>query len=70
MKCIYCQGETERKMVKYTVDRNGYHLFIREVPANVCMQCGERYFDEEEVGEIQDMIESMDEKVEKVRMAK
>ncbi len=35
MKCLLCKGEMEKATVSYTVDRNGYHLFIKEIPASV-----------------------------------
>jgi YgiT-type zinc finger domain-containing protein len=38
----------EKTTVSYTIDRKGYHLFIEEIPAYVCSQCGERYFEERE----------------------
>ncbi|GFP28714.1 hypothetical protein HKBW3S33_02128 [Candidatus Hakubella thermalkaliphila] len=66
MKCLLCNGEMEKATVAYTVDRKGYHLFIEEVPAYVCSQCGERYFEEKEVAAIQDMIEALEEKLQAI----
>ena len=60
MKCLYCGGEMERSMSTYTVDREGYHLFIKEIPAYICTQCGEKYFDEEEVEAIQKLIQKVE----------
>ncbi len=60
MKCLYCGGEMERSMSTYTVDRKGYHLFIKEIPAYICTQCGEKYFDEEEVEAIQKLIQKVE----------
>jgi YgiT-type zinc finger domain-containing protein len=50
----------ERSMSTYTVDREGYHLFIKEIPAYICTQCGEKYFDEEEVEAIQKLIQKVE----------
>ena len=58
-----------KKKIPYSVDRKGYHLYIREVPAYVCSQCGENYFEEDEVGEIQDIIKSLEQHIEKLKMA-
>lgn len=69
MKCMFCTGEMEKKNVPYSVDRKGYHLFIREVPAYVCSKCGENYFDEDEVEEIQDIIKSLELHIEKLKVA-
>lgn len=44
-KCYFCKGSVENQSV--TVDyRCGDKLVvIRNVPAHVCNQCGERYYD-------------------------
>ncbi|MBM4136785.1 MAG: type II toxin-antitoxin system MqsA family antitoxin [Nitrospira sp.] len=69
MKCLLCKGETEKSMVTYTVDRKGYHLFVKEIPAYVCSQCGEKYFEEKEVNAIQDMIKALEEKLQSISVA-
>ena len=46
MECMYCKGKMERTTAPFHVDRNGYHLVFDKVPAFVCRQCGEVYFDE------------------------
>ncbi len=52
MKCAYCQGEMRRSTAPFHVDRKGYHLSLDEVPAWVCSQCGEPFFEEREVESI------------------
>ena len=69
MKCILCGGETERKNVPYTIDRKGYHLYIHEIPALVCSQCGERYFKEGEVEKIQSLIQIIEKNIEELKVA-
>lgn len=66
MKCLLCKGEMEKATVVYTVDREGYHLFIEKVPAYICSQCGERYFDEQEVEAIQNMLTTFEDKLKDV----
>lgn len=66
MKCIYCQGKMERGIAPFHVDRNGYHLVLDRIPAWLCSQCGEVYFDETEVDSIQAMLGAVDEQVEKI----
>jgi len=61
MRCLFCSGEMEKKSVAYTVDRDGYHLFIKEIPSYVCSQCGEKFFEEKEVDAIQSMIKLLEE---------
>lgn len=60
MKCIYCQGKMERSKAPYHIDRTGYHLVLDAIPAWVCSQCGEVYFEEREVDTIQNVIRGLD----------
>ena len=62
MKCMYCQGVMERKAAPFHVDRKGYHLVLASVPAWVCTQCGEVYFEEAEVDVMQDVMQLLDKK--------
>jgi YgiT-type zinc finger domain-containing protein len=48
MKCAICKsGETHPGEATFTLDRKGQTFLVRQVPALVCDQCGEAYFDEE-----------------------
>ena len=66
MRCIHCKGKMERRTAPFQIDRKGYHLILDAVPAWVCSQCGEAYFEEREVEEIQDAIRALDQRVEKM----
>jgi len=59
-----------RGKTNYTLSRNGYHLLIDEVPAWICQQCGEAYFEGEEVDAIQDLIKTLGSKIVKAHLAK
>jgi len=59
----------ERKSAPFQTDRKGYHLTLDEIPAWVCRQCGEAYFEESEVGAIQDVIQSLDKRTKKLQEA-
>lgn len=59
MKCFMCKGETEKKLVNYLVDIDNTIIIIKEVPANVCKQCGERYFDNDVMKNIEKIIDEV-----------
>lgn len=46
MKCFMCNGDLEEKKVNYVVDLEDTIIIIKGVPAKVCSQCGEQYFDD------------------------
>ena len=66
MTCMYCRGKMERATAPFHIDRKGYHLLFDRVPAWVCSQCGEVYFEEVEVDSIQSVIRAVDEQAEKL----
>ena len=66
MKCIHCRGEMNRSTAPFHIDRKGYHLTLVAVPAWVCSQCGEAYFEETEVEAVQGVIRVLDQQAEKV----
>ncbi len=66
MNCIYCQGKMKRAIAPFHIDRKGYHLTMDRIPAWVCTQCGEAYFDEAEVEAIQEALGALDQQSEKL----
>jgi len=60
MTCMYCQGKMERGTAPFHIDRKGYHLTLDTIPAWVCVQCGEAYFEEAAVEAIQQIIRAVD----------
>ncbi|AMM41168.1 hypothetical protein HS1_001365 [Candidatus Desulfofervidus auxilii] len=48
MKCVICkQGETKFGTVTVTLTRGETTVIIKNVPAEVCQNCGEYYLSEE-----------------------
>ena len=69
MKCIHCQGKMEQDTAPFHIDRKGYHLILDTIPAWVCRQCGEVYFEESEVDAIQRVIRALDKQTEKLAVS-
>lgn len=64
MNCLHCQGTMERTTSPFQVDRGGLHLRLDAVPAWVCRQCGEPYFESSAVDRIQEILRAVDERAE------
>lgn len=45
--CTFCGGGVEEQRIDYDYRRKGHLLVFRNVPAGVCRQCGEKYFEPE-----------------------
>jgi YgiT-type zinc finger domain-containing protein len=55
-RCNVCEGRLNRQNVTYTQFYEGQFMIIEHVPAWVCEQCGEVYYDPEVVDRIQHLI--------------
>ena len=66
---MYCKGKMKRRTAPFQIDRKGYHLTLDQIPAWICTQCGEVYFEESEVEAIQRVIQSVDEGTKRLQEA-
>jgi len=47
MKCMICKhGETKQGTTTVTLEKGGSTIVFKEVPAQICDNCGEKYIDE------------------------
>ncbi|MFA7419082.1 MAG: type II toxin-antitoxin system MqsA family antitoxin [Melioribacteraceae bacterium] len=47
MKCSICKnGETEKKAASISINKGDSFFIYKNVPAEVCTNCGEQFFDE------------------------
>ena len=60
MECLHCKGQMEPGTAPFSVDRRGYHVHWDAIPAWVCTQCGEPFFETREVNEIQRALDALD----------
>jgi len=47
MKCVFCGGRLEKRMVTFSYEEDDKHLFVENVPAEVCTTCGEKTYSPE-----------------------
>jgi YgiT-type zinc finger domain-containing protein len=66
---MYCQGKMECGTAPFHIDRKGYHLILDAIPAWVCIQCGETYFEETTVEAIQQVIRAIDTHAERLLLS-
>ena len=60
MECMYCKGTMVWSSAPLNVDREGYHLHWEAVPAWVCGQCGQAYFELRELDHVQKALKALD----------
>lgn len=59
MECFKCKGNLEPKKVNYIVDLGNTIIIVKEVPAKVCLQCGEQYYDDETAENIEKIVNQL-----------
>lgn len=60
MECYHCKGKMIKSNAPFSVDRRGYHITWESIPAWVCTQCGEAFFEENEVTHLQKALQQID----------
>jgi len=63
MKCYFCGGKTEERLVTDLYSEESLYVAVENVPADVCKQCGERYYRPEVVDKLLAITERMREHV-------
>ncbi len=60
MKCVICkQAQTKPGTTTLTLERGGATFVVKNVPAQVCPNCGEAYVDEETTAQVLRTAEQM-----------
>ena len=60
MKCIICkQAETQLGTTTVMLNRDGFTWIVRNVPAEICPNCGEDYVDEKIAARLHEQAEQM-----------
>lgn len=44
MKCVFCGGKVGKKVVTFSYEKEGKYLLVENVPAEVCIKCGEKTY--------------------------
>ncbi len=60
MECLHCKGKMVKANTPYSVSRKGYHISWDAIPAWVCTQCGETYFESTQINHIQNVLRQVD----------
>lgn len=59
MKCTLCKANLTNGRVNHIVDLEERIVIVKNVPANVCKQCGEYYVDTQTALKLQSIIEEV-----------
>jgi YgiT-type zinc finger domain-containing protein len=60
MTCFFCKGDTEQKRKTHAVTLEHCVIIVKNVPALVCEQCGEVYFTDEVMQNLESIIDRLE----------
>ena len=52
MKCLFCGGKVEQKVITFSYEEDDNYLLVENVPASVCTKCGEKMYSPEVTDEL------------------
>ena len=58
-KCTFCKGTPRDGISTFTVDLGNCIVIIRNVPSQICTQCGETYYSTEVMQQLYNIAQSM-----------
>ncbi len=59
MNCILCKANLTKGSVNHIVDMGEGIIIIKNVPANICEQCGEYFLDTKTTLELETMVDEI-----------
>jgi YgiT-type zinc finger domain-containing protein len=59
MNCFYCKGDTEPKLKTHVVTLEKCVIIIKNVPAQICKQCGEVYFKDDVMQKLEEIADKL-----------
>ena len=59
MTCIYCKGNIEHKLTNFIVDLGNTIIIVKDVPSEVCTQCGEVSYSNDVAERLEQIIAKM-----------
>jgi len=54
--CVFCKGKLKQDTTEYVESTSNHVVLIRSVPCEKCNQCGETYFDNDTVLELESIL--------------
>lgn len=57
--CYFCRGKIENQLTTFMVDLENCIVIVRNVPSQVCRQCGETSYTDEVAKQLENIIASV-----------
>lgn len=59
MNCFFCKGQTAEERTKFIVDLGPCVVIVKNVPGEVCRQCGEVSYSNEVARQLEKIVEAV-----------
>lgn len=65
-RCLFCKGKLENKLTTFMLDLDGCILIVKNVPSQVCTQCGEVSYSTEVVTQLTRIVDKVRESMSEI----
>ena len=59
MTCLMCKGKTEDKLTNFIADLGNTIIIVKDVPSQVCRQCGEVSYSDDVARQLEQIVKSL-----------
>lgn len=59
MSCFFCKGDLGKSTTSYVVNLKSGVIIVKNVPCTECTQCGETFFDDEVMEQLEIIVNSL-----------
>ena len=59
MTCFMCKGKLENKLTNYIADLGDTIIIVKDVPSQVCQQCGEVSYSDEVARQLEQIVRTL-----------
>ena len=59
MNCFFCKGDIKEGTTNHVVNLKNCVIIVKNVPCTECSQCGETYYDDNVMGQLEIIVNDM-----------
>ena len=59
MTCFMCKGKIENKLTNFIADLGNTIIIVKDVPSQVCVQCGEVSYSDDVARKLEQIVKSL-----------
>jgi YgiT-type zinc finger domain-containing protein len=59
MMCFFCKGDIQENVTNHVINNDNCVIIIKKVPCTECSQCGQAFYDDDVMSQLETMVNDM-----------